>query len=145
MAIALENAFDQLLLESAQDARALQRREQDAASALHKSQMAALTAVTHRYLLHGVGAADVATGYQGAALKAAVEPDSSEAIARGQEYKDSSQASLPISQSQLSSVFNDQALKGVVDAVLAQVLTKLAQTTPPQSGGHAAEAPSGLK
>lgn len=144
MASVIESAFEQLVLESAQDARALQRREQDAASALHKAQMATLAAVNHRYLLQGVGAADVATGFQGVALKSAVEPDSSEAIARGQEYKDSSTASLPMTQAAHSSVFNDQVVKSAVDTAVAQILAKLAQSTAPQTG-HSVESPEKAK
>jgi hypothetical protein len=146
---ALDTVLESVVAQSLQDFRALSVRAQESAASLHGIALSNALALQHqaslRALQFGYDTAEVAAAYRGSHLKSASEVDVQQATSEGQVMKDSSQASLPITQAQNSSNFNDQALKSVVDAVLAQVLTKLAQSTPPQSGGHAAEAPGGLK
>jgi hypothetical protein len=146
---ALETLMEQVYASSAQSFQANQSRHLESAQRAHDAgwqhQLALQRMTDYRSLQLGFDATEVAQAYRGNALKSATEADAAQSTAEGQIYKDASQASLPITQAQHSANYNDQALKSVVDAVLAQVLTKLAQSTPPQSGGHSAESPSDRK
>lgn len=75
----------------------------------------------------------VAQSYQGSHLRRGAETDVQEMVAEGHGYKAESVASLP-----------QQSIQAIVAAVTEQVLAKVAQTTPPQTAGHAPEAPKPL-
>ena len=119
----VDAVLDSVLAESLQDARALQRRHQTEAE--HVSQLT-------RGLLLGklLGDAEVASGYRGSHQRRGSEVDSQEAAAEGQVYKGEAEASLPDLMAQLGSVLGS-----------LQQFAKVAQSTPPQTAGHAAEAP----
>jgi hypothetical protein len=127
---ALDTIHEAVLAQSLQDARALSVRAQETAATMHQLALSNALALQHqaslRYLQAGFDSLGVEQSYRGSHLKKGAEVDAQESVAEGASYKGESLASLPQTQAQLSSNYNDQALKGVVDAVLAQVLTKLA-------------------
>ncbi len=88
------------------------------------------------------GGLQVGQSYQGNHLRRGSEVDSQESVAEGAVYKGESLASYPQTGQQLDSLFHKDAMKGVVDAAVSQILAKLAQSTPPQTAGHAAQPPA---
>lgn len=123
----VDAVLDSVLSESLQDARALQRRSQHQAE--HMMQL------TQGMLLNNLlGDAQVASSYRGTHLKKGSELDSAEAAAEGQVYKGEAESDLSAMVAQLGASLS---------ALTAYV--KQGQSIPPQTAGHAAEAPSALK
>ena len=143
------DAFNQLALQAAQGAATVHQNALDASQNFHSASMSNLLQFQQQagllFLQSAARSSEVAQAYQGNHLRRGSEVDAQEGTAEGAVYKGESLASMPQTQAQHASLYHDQVVKSVTDAVVAQVLTKLAQTTPPQTGGHAAEAPSGLK
>lgn len=90
------------------------------------------------------GGLQVGQAYQGNHLRRGSEIDSQEATAEGAVYKGESLASFPQTGQQLDSQFHKNSQQNAVDVAVNQILAKLAQSTSPQTAGHAAQAPSGL-
>jgi len=88
------------------------------------------------------GGMQVGQSYQGNHLRRGAEVDSQESVAEGAIYKGESQASFPQTGQQLDALYHKDALKGVVGAVVAEVLAKIGASVPPQTAGHAAQAPA---
>jgi hypothetical protein len=123
----VDAVLDSVLSESLQDARALQRRSQHQAE--HMMQL------TQGMLLNNLlGDAQVASSYRGTHLKKGAETDAAEASAEGQVYKGEAESDLSSMLAQLGASLS---------ALTAYV--KQGQSIPPQTAGHAAEAPSALK
>ncbi len=87
------------------------------------------------------GGMQVGQSYQGNHLRRGSEVDAQEAVSEGAVYKGESQASFPQTGQQLDSLYHDDAIKGIADMVIAQVMAKIGQSTPPQTAGHSAKAP----
>lgn len=85
-------------------------------------------------------AIQIANSYAGNHLRRGSEVDVQEAVSEGAVYKGEGQASFPQQAQQLDSLYHKDALKGVIDAVVSQVLAKLAQSTPPVSGAYSVPA-----
>ena len=88
------------------------------------------------------GGLQVGQSYQGNHLRRGSEVDAQEAVGDGAVYKGESQASFPQTGQQLDALFHKDVLKGVVTDAVSQILAKIAQSTPPQTAGHAAESPA---
>ena len=88
------------------------------------------------------GGMQVGQSYQGNHLRRGSEIDAQEASGEGKVYSDAAAASFPREGQQLNSLYHGDVMKGVVDAAVSQILAKLAQSTPPQTAGHAAQAPA---
>lgn len=88
------------------------------------------------------GGMQVGQSYQGNHLRRGSEIDAQEASGEGKVYSDSAAASLPRESQQLDSIYHKDVMKGVVDSAVSQILAKLAQSTPPQTAAHAAQAPA---
>lgn len=121
----------QAALQSAQQASALQMQ-----NAVHMQQLA--QAASLQLLTGGL---QVGQSYQGNHLRRGSEIDAQEAVGEGAVYKGEGQASFPQTAQQLDSLYHDDAIKGIADMVLAQVMAKVGQSTPPQTAGHAAQPP----
>lgn len=120
----VDAVLDSVLAESLQDARALQRRAQHQAE--HMQQL------TQGLLLGKLlGDSQVASSYRGSHLKKGAELDASEAIAQGQAFKGEAESDLAAIIAQMGASLS---------ALTAYV--KQGQTIPPQTGGHAAQAPA---
>jgi hypothetical protein len=117
----------QLALQAGQQAASMQLQ-----NAVHHQQLAQQLAL---------GGAQVAQAYRGNHLRRGSEVDVQEATSEGAVHKGESLASFPQSGQQLDSLYHDDAIKGIADMVLAQVMAKVGQTVPPQTAGHAAQAP----
>jgi hypothetical protein len=126
---AMVDQTTQLALQAGQQAASLQLQ-----NAVQHQQLAQLLAL---------GGSQVAQSYRGNHLRRGSEVDAQESVAEGAVYKGEGQASFPQTGQQLDSLYHDDAVKGIADMVLAQVMAKVGQTTPPQTAGHAAQAPSG--
>ena len=119
----VDAVLDSVLSESLQDARALQRRAQHQAE--HMQQL------TQGLLLGKLlGDSQVASSYRGSHLKKGAEIDAGEAAATGALYKGEAEAGLPEMMAQLGATLG-----------ALQQYVKVAQTTPPQTAGHAAQPP----
>jgi len=88
------------------------------------------------------GGLQVGQSYQGNHLRRGAEVDGQEASAEGKIISDSAAATFPREVQQLDSLYHKDVMKGVVDSAVSQILAKLAQTTPPQTAGHAAQPPA---
>jgi len=88
------------------------------------------------------GGMQVGQSYQGNHLRRGSEVDGQEASAEGKVLSDSAAATFPRESGQLDSLYHKDVMKGVVDSAVSQILAKLAQTTPMQTGAHAAQAPA---
>jgi hypothetical protein len=124
---AMVDQTTQLALQAGQQAAALQLQ-----NAVQQQQLAQLLAL---------GGSQMAQAYRGNHLRRGSEVDAQEAVGDGAIYKGESQASFPQTGQQLDSLYHDDAIKGIADMVLAQVMAKVGQSTPPQTAGHAAQAP----
>jgi hypothetical protein len=146
---ALDAVMESVIAQSLQDARALSVRAQDSAAKFHDVIFANVVALqqqaSQKFLQLGFDNSGVEAAYRGSHLKMGSEVDVQQAASEGQVVKDQSQASLPITQAQHSANFLDLHAKVADLTALVGQLVKAMQTTPPQSGGHAAEAPSALK
>lgn len=118
---AVADQTTQATLQAAQQAAALQM--QNAVQMQQLAQTAALQALT--------GGLQVHQSYQGNHLRRGSEVDAQESVAEGQIYKGESESDLAAKITELSAALS---------SVMQQV--KVAQTTPPQSGGHAAQPPA---
>ncbi len=147
-AASVVSAFDSLVLESAQDMRALQRRAQERADNLHQGALATFNQIQQQtalmFLQQAARTTAVDSAYAGNHQRRASEVDSQEATAEGAVYKGESLASFPQTQAQHSAQFLDLEAKIAGVADLVSKLIKGMSITNPQTGGHAAEAPSGL-
>ena len=145
----LQATLDAVISESLQDGRALQRRAQMSAERFQDLVWTNAAALQHlaglSSLQRSFDNAGVEASYRGTHLKKGAEVDAQETVAEGQVYKGESVASLPQTQSQMSGVLLDLQEKVVAQADQLSRLIKSMGNTPPQSGGHAAEAPGGLK
>jgi hypothetical protein len=124
---AMVDQTTQLALQAGQQAAALQLQ-----NAVQQQQLSQLLAL---------GGSQIAQAYRGNHLRRGSEVDVQEATSEGAVYKGESQASFPQTGQQLDSLYHDDAIKGIADMVLAQVMAKVGQSTPPQTAGHAAQAP----
>lgn len=98
-----------------------------------------------RYVQAGLDSIGVEHAYKGLHLKSAAEADAAQSVAEGNVYKGESLASFPQTQAQHSAQLLDLDTKIASLAATIGALAKIMQTTPPQTGGHAAEAPGELK
>jgi hypothetical protein len=146
MADAVQTVLDAVIAQSLQDNRSLSVRAQDSAAKFHDMvwtqalHLQQLTSLSH--LRSNLADGDVASSYRGSHLKKGAEVDAQEAVAEGSSYKAESLASYPQTEQLLGNSLSSTLAK-LGEAVAAiQQIVKIAQTTPPQSGGHAADAPS---
>lgn len=117
---AVADQVTQAALQTGQQVHALAMQ-----NAVHMQQLTQMATLHHLS-----GGLAVAQSYQGSHLRKGAEVDAQEATAEGAVYKGEAQASLPALMSQLGSVLG-----------ALQQFVKVAQTTPPQSGGYAPQAP----
>lgn len=142
----VQNVLDSVVAQSLQDARALSVRAQDSAAMIHGLAMQNALALQHQislaYAKSQIADLDVSAAYRGSHLRKGGETDVQEAAAEGQVIKDNQAATLPqLQASQASQLQNLEAqIAGLASAV--SLLIKNQQTTPPQTGGHAAQAPA---
>lgn len=149
MATPTESVMEAVIAESLQDQRALQRRAQDSAAKFHDMVWTNALSFQHvasnLFLKAAVADADVASSYRGSHLKKGAEVDSQESVAEGAVYKGEALASYPQTEQLLgNSLAGILAKLGEAVASIQQI-AKIAQTTPPQTGGHAGESPSDRK
>jgi hypothetical protein len=142
----LDTVYESVLAESLQDARALQRAAQHDFQTLRAAAVGNFLSLNHqanlRALQHGYDNAEVAAAYRGSHLKSGSEVDAGEVVSQGHQYKSESLASFPQTQAQHSAQLLDLDAKIASLATIVGQLAKVMQTTPPQSGGHSAQAPS---
>ena len=120
---------------------ALQQGQQIGSLAMQNAvQMQQLGQIAAIQLLSG--GMQVSQSYQGNHLRRGSEIDAQEAAGEGKVHSDSAAASFPRESGQLDSLYHKDVMKGVVDSAVSQILAKLAQSTPPQTAAHAAQAPA---
>lgn len=138
----LDVIHEAVLSQSLQDARALSVRAQETAATMHQLTLSNAIALQHqaalRYMQSGFDASGVEQAYRGSHLKKGSEVDSQESVAEGVVYKGEAAASFPQTQELTGSslVSLEKKLDNLV-ASLQQVV-KLAQSTPPETGGKQA-------